>query len=151
MKELSFHKTLEEYYSIFIKINSLYSAFAKEKGLSYHALFVLYAIYHSEGGCSPKEICDKWLIPKQTVTSVLRIFDERGFVCYAASQQDRRAKVVLLSDEGRAYAQPMLDALYRIEAAAFETMGVEQVQQLVVCSRSFQEKMEEELKKHGNE
>ena len=151
MEELSFRKTLEEYYAIFIKINSLYSAFAKEKGLSYHALFILYAIYYSETGCSPKEICDKWLIPKQTVTSVLRTFDERGFVCYAASQQDRRAKVVLLTAEGRAYAKPLLDALYKIESAAFETMGAEQVRQLVVCSQSFQEKMAEELNKHGNE
>ena len=150
MKEKDFHQILEEYYAVFIKINGIYSAFAKEKELSYHALFILYAIYHSENGCTPKEICDKWLIPKQTINSVLRIFDKRGFVFYETCSQDRRNKKVMLSTEGLTYAKPLLDDLYSIEKAAFKKMGDETVNNLILCNRLFCEKMEEELKGNDN-
>lgn len=150
MNPADFHETLEEFYTVFIKINNLYSAFAKQKGMSYHALFVLYSIYHSEEGCSPSDICDKWLIPKQTVTSVLRTFDENGFVCYRTSDQDRRNKILSLSEKGTAYAKPILEDLYRLETAVFEKMGLSLVQQLVEGNRAFQKNMEEVLNHNGN-
>lgn len=150
MKEKDFHQILEEYYAVFIKINSIYSAFAKRKELSYHALFILYAIYHSKGGCTPKEICDKWLIPKQTINSVLRIFDKRGFVCYETCSQDRRNKKITLSAEGLAYTKPLLDSLYSVEKAAFEKMGDETVNNLVQCSQLFYEKMAEGIKENDD-
>lgn len=92
MDRLNFHQLLEEYYAVFMKANGLYSAFSKKQGLSYHALFILYAIDYSKSGCTPKEICDKWLIPKQTVNSVLRTFDKQGFVRYETCQNDKRKK-----------------------------------------------------------
>lgn len=151
MSGFDFHQILNEHYAMFIKINSIYSAFAKEKGLSYHALFILYAIYHSKDGCTPKEICDKWLIPKQTINSVLRIFDKRGFVCYETCSHDRRNKKVFLSVEGRGYAEPILNALYSAETAAFEKMGKETVQQLIYCNQLFYQGMAEEIERNENE
>ena len=125
MNQTDFHRTLEEYYAIFIKINGLYSAFARERGLSYHALFILYAIYHSGDGCTPTEISNRWLIPKQTVNSVLRSFDQRGFVRYETCPRDRRGKQISLTPAGREYARPLLEGLYAAETAALEKMGAE--------------------------
>lgn len=150
MMDTDYREALDAYYASFITINNLYSSWAKEKGLSYHALFILHSIYHSANGCSAKEICEKWLIPKQTVNSVLRIFDQHGYVCYQVQTQDRRNKMITLTEQGIEYAKPILDGLYRLETAALETMGAELVSQLIECNQRYQEKFAEAVADNVN-
>lgn len=45
---------LKELYSLWNGINGLYTKWAQKRGMSYYSVFVLYAIYNSEGKCCPK-------------------------------------------------------------------------------------------------
>lgn len=143
MEDKMIYKKLAEYYTSFNAINNLYSMWAKEKGLSYHTLFTLYAIYHSEGGCCQRIICEDWLIPKQTVSGVLKALEEAGYICCRALPQDRRNKLITFTDAGMEYAKPILEELYQLEKSVLEKMGEAMTQQMIEGNKIFYEKLRE--------
>ena len=71
-------RQLKEYYGFWNQTNALYTRWAKDHGMTCDALFVLYAIYSGGGNCRQKEICREWSMPKQTVSSILKNFEEKG-------------------------------------------------------------------------
>ena len=59
--------------------DELYAAVSKRHGLSYHTAMTLYALDQDEG-CTQKEIAKTWLIPKQTVNTVVKELERQGFL-----------------------------------------------------------------------
>ena len=53
-----------------IQFRGLYAAWSKEHGISYHELLVLYTI-RDQGFCTQKQICDSYLLPRQTMNHVI--------------------------------------------------------------------------------
>ena len=59
--------------------DELYAAVSKRHGLSYHTAMTLYALDQDEG-CTQKEIAKTWLIPKQTVNTVVKELERQGYI-----------------------------------------------------------------------
>lgn len=102
-------------------INDMYEKWAKRHGIGSCELFILCSL--SEGGHSQKEICDKWLFPKQTVCGIVKNFHGKGLVAERTSDADRRRKIVVLTEEGERYAKDILDGMRAAEELAMEKMG----------------------------
>ena len=120
--DIQYH--IKEYYSFWSKINNLYGKWAKEHDLSYHSLFVLYAIWDSKDNiCTQKKICDDWLFPKQNVNSILKKFEEKNYILLQSLSKDKRHKEILLTDEGRHYADKIFVELYNLEEKVMKHMG----------------------------
>ena len=145
MLQEEIRKHLDQYYTILNATNNLYSAWAKQKGLSYHTLLVLYALCRSGSGCRQSDICNDWMIPKQTVNSVLKSLEARGYVSYQVQPEDRRNKRVLLTPAGLAYAQPILEDLYRLEASALAEMPPETLRQIIDNDRQFYDGLKKQI------
>ena len=61
------------------RITELYGEWAKQHGMSYHAMITLYAL-NQDRKCTQKQIAEEWLIPKQTVNTVVKELERQGFL-----------------------------------------------------------------------
>lgn len=88
-------KQMKQMNSAISHITELYARWAKLKGISYGMLMVLYSINDLEI-CTQKDICLYWMLPKQTVLSVLVNLDKNGYVKIEQSEKNKKEKNIPL-------------------------------------------------------
>ena len=108
---------------------ALYGEWAKAHGMSYNTVMTLYALAQARG-CTQKQIAEEWLIPKQTVNTIVKELERQGYVRFEAGR-DLKEKLVCFTEAGRAYAESHLRDLYRIEERAMESLSQELRQAMV--------------------
>lgn len=118
-----------------IKFRGLYAAWAKSRGITYHELLVLYTI-RDQGFCTQKQICDSYLLPRQTMNHVILDLRKRGLLELNPEHCVGREKAFVLSEAGKQYAAPLLQELNQMETQAIQVFGQKQVQKMVeiVCA-----------------
>lgn len=114
---------IKEYYAFWLGLNKLYDDWAKSHSMSFHSLFTLYAIWENRSNCTQKTICEEWLMPKQTVNSVLKQFKDSGYIELLVNEKDKRNKLILLTKAGEAYAEEIISELFRLEEVVMQKMG----------------------------
>ncbi len=60
-------------------LSIIYEDYARKVGVSYNSLYILNAIQENEN-CTQKQICEKTLLPKQTVNNVITSFYKKGYI-----------------------------------------------------------------------
>ena len=100
MDDAVFLEKLRRYYALWREDNEIYGEWAQARGFSYFELMVLSSL--AEGGRTQRDICDQWSMSKQTVHSILRQFQARGWVTLETRPEDRRSKTVRLTAAGEA-------------------------------------------------
>lgn len=85
----------------------IYDDYARKCGVSYNSLYILNAILYTEN-CTQKLICDKTLLPKQTVNNVITSFFKSGYIELRELSENRRIKTIHLTKKGMDYAQTLL-------------------------------------------
>ncbi len=121
---------LNQYYDAWLQYNNVYEEWAKAHGLSVNCLLVLCAICDSGDGCTQKRISQKWLIPKQTISMVFKDLQRKGFVELSPLPEDKRNKTIRFTEEGKEYADTIVNALRKAELSVIEEIGVERMQLL---------------------
>ena len=126
-------KLLAEVNRAIIQFRGLYAAWSKEHGISYHELLVLYTI-REQGFCTQKQICDNYLLPRQTMNHVCSELRERGLLELSPEHCIGREKAFVLSSQGEKYAQPLLDAL--------NAFGQQNIQSMIKSVLSYDQALE---------
>ena len=108
------------------RIRRIYSAWAKAHGVNYNVLATLYTACYNDK-CSQKYICEEWGVPKQTVNTTCRELTASGVIEQIQSTDDRREICISLTEKGKAFAQPLVDELSKIEDRILSRMGREDV------------------------
>lgn len=114
---------IQAYNALWLDSSVLYREWAKAHDVSYFELLVILSL--TEGPCSQKEICQKWQIPKQTVNSILKNFLQNNWVKLTPAKEDKRNKIILLTQEGRAYMEPLAQKLADCECTVWVKLGEE--------------------------
>lgn len=138
-------KLLAEINRAIIQFRGLYAAWSKEHGISYHELLVLYTI-RNQGFCTQKQICDSYLLPRQTMNHVILDLRKRGLLELSPKHCIGREKAFVLSKQGKRYAQPLLEALDRMEMQALEAFGPQNMQAMVQAVLSYDKALEHAMK-----
>lgn len=138
---------LEKSYYYSNATNALYAEWGKKFGLTYDSLFVLYAIYYKSEPCCQKTICQEWSLPKQTVCSILKGFEKKGYICFVSNETDKRNKLIELTAEGLIFAQSSVERLGNIELAVVKKMGKEMMQAYLDTSALYYQCFKEEMQK----
>ncbi len=102
---------------IWQNIDSVYDYYAKQLGLNSTTLYLLQIVYTSEP-CTQKQICDIMMLPKQTVNTIVRDYQNKGLLETTESPEDRRHKHIRLTQQGKAYCQEIIPPLEEAEAYA---------------------------------
>ncbi|MGN0733722.1 MAG: MarR family winged helix-turn-helix transcriptional regulator [Emergencia sp.] len=126
--------------------NALYEVWAAWKNVNSKLLFVLYELDHGDY-ITQKMIADYTGIPKQTVNTVIRGLIADEYVTLTAGKNDRREKLVVLTEKGKKYAKEVLEPLYALEERVFAVMGEERVQQMIDTIFLFNTVFEKEMKR----
>ncbi|EQA01289.1 MarR family transcriptional regulator [Glaesserella parasuis] len=96
------------------QLSSIYASVAKQHQLTLNELHFLYSIGRY-GATSPTAIGDKWSLPKQTVTSVCKQLDQKGFLAFLPDENNKRSKLIALSASGKIFIDPIIARLTEAE------------------------------------
>ena len=119
-----------------IKFRGIYALWSKKHGIRYNELLVLYTI-REEGFCTQKQICDNYLLPRQTMNHVINDMCTRGLLELSPPNCIGREKAFVLSEKGKAYAAPLLDSLGKVEEQAIELIGQEHIQSMAKAFQTY--------------
>ena len=100
-----------------IKFRGIYSTWSCEHGNSYNEILVLYTI-REQGYCTQKQICDSYLLPRQTMNHVLMGLRNQGILQYCKEHSVGKEKAYSLTEQGREYATPFLESLDIVESSS---------------------------------
>ena len=109
-----------------IKFRGVYAAWSKKHEISYNEMLVFYTI-RDHGFCTQKQICDSYLLPRQTMNHVFAKLCAGGIIEVSSVYSIGREKAFILTDRGRTYAGPLINSLNCIEEKAIEMMGEERI------------------------
>lgn len=137
-------KLLADINNAIIKFRGIYSAWSKKNGITYNEMLVLYTIRDS-GYCTQKQICDSYLLPRQTINHVILDMEKRGILEVAKELGAGREKVFVLTEDGKKYAEPLLDSLNNFEAQAIENIGHDTLRTLAEGVMAYDEALSRAL------
>ena len=118
------------------RVDRLYYKWAKEHGISYNVLAVLYVAY-KDPESTQKVVSEEWSLPKQTVNTICKDLCERGYLTLEKSERDGRETRLVLTEAGRALAKPVVEELIGIESQILESMGENSVKALLGLFNQF--------------
>jgi len=119
-----------------IKFRGIYSQWSSAHDISYNEMLVLYTI-REKGFCTQKQICDSYLLPRQTMNNVIIGMRENGLLELSPENSVGREKAFVLTEKGEAYAQPLLDSMNSFEEQAVALLGDEKLAALTALMLEY--------------
>lgn len=122
---------------------SLYEWFARQYGLQHKSLQVLLWIrnYPEMTGkfVTQKLLTEKTYSTKQVVNAMIKTWQNKGYVELLENPQDRRQKLITLTQSGFNFASDIYYKLTKIEIAATETLTEEEKKLLMTLTVKYNE------------
>lgn len=134
------HTQSQRFWDAWRELDKLYERYARSQGLSYTSLCVLDEIWRAQASgeaLTQKVIGERTFLPKQTVNSIVGAFLRNGLVELAELPQDRRAKVVRLTEPGRRFAERVIVPEGEAEDEAFSEFSESEREQLLALLGRF--------------
>lgn len=122
----SLKNPLDQIGDISTKMLASYEIFAKNHQLSGNELAIFYALWVNESR-TQKQIADEFLLAKQTINTLCKHFEADGLIKSDVSESDKREKIMRLTDQGKAFAQPIIQKLLEQENQIIDEFGVKRV------------------------
>lgn len=127
-------------------LEMIYDYYARSAGISYTTLFVLNLISQYEV-CTQKIICERTMLPKQTVNNVIKKLIEQGYLQLEEIPDNSKSKRILFTKKGKEFAEPMIKHIQDAENTAMEQLS-ESHQEELLCimelyDQAFRKAMED--------
>ena len=120
------------------EVDHVIDRWIKKLGLNYNSYAVLYSLASSEDfKTTQKQICEDWMLPKQTVFNVCKEFREKGWIEFSESAVDKREKMMRLTADGKAKAEPVWQATQQLADKTFAKLGEKKTAQLFALLAEF--------------
>ncbi len=120
------------------EVDATMDAWIAKLGLGYNNFEVPHSLVAAENGqCTQKQICDEWLLPKQTVFNVCKEYKEKDWVEFSESAVDKREKMMRLTADGKAKAEPIWQATQQLADKTFAKLGEKKTSQLFALLAEF--------------
>ena len=112
-----------------IKYRGAYSAWAKSHGISYNKMLVIFTAMEN-GFCTQKNICESYLLPKQTINHVFVTMINEGELIEYPEKNVGKEKAYRLTEKGIEITTPLLNSVRTIEERAALNMGLKKLELL---------------------
>ena len=116
---------------------ALYDEYAKRNGMMMKTLLVVNVLFYAKDGMTQKEICQRTFQSKQTVNLITKNLLAENYVTVTEVPENRRNKIVQMTDAGRAYCEKVVRHITWAEDTAMSMLTPEQQRQLIDLSRTF--------------
>lgn len=134
---------------LYRRTDRLYYEISRECGLPESAYWVMYDIYVAGGQVPVRDIVAMSCASKQTINSAIRHLEGKGLARTEFCEGSRKAKLVCLTEDGRAFARERIEPACQAERRAFGALsGSEQAEMLRLMGK-YVEAVEAELDRIG--
>lgn len=131
------------------QIDNAVNQWIEKLGLTYNHFAVLYSLANAPNGqCTQKQIGYECYLPKQTVFNICKEYKQKGWIEFETSPNDKREKIMRLTPDGRATAEPILQKTLSISEQAFSDFGKKKTMQLFTLMREFSETFQKHINKY---
>ena len=118
-----------------------YALWCREKGINYHELLVWYS-FRNFGPCTQKQICEQYLLPKQTVHNIISDLKSKGYIYLQADEKNGRKKYIIPTASGEIYYHSIMDPLVTVEQSMVKQMGEKNLQTMTDLALHYGEILE---------
>ncbi len=116
---------------------ALYNEYAKSHGMLMNTLLVVNALFYAKDGLTQRDICERTFQSKQTVNLIIRNLLDEAYVTVEERKENKREKLVRMTDAGRAYCEKVVCHVTWAEDTAMSMFSPEEQKQLIDLSRTF--------------
>ena len=120
---------------------ALYDEYAKRNGMMMKTLLVANVLYYDtlyqKGGMTQKEMCSRTVESKQTTNVIIKNLLADNYVTVTEVPENKRNKIVQMTDAGRAYCEKVVRHITWAEDTAMSMFTPEEQKQLIDLSRTF--------------
>ena len=116
---------------------ALYDEYAKRHGMLMKTLLVVNVLFYAQEGMTQTEICRRTFHSKQTVNLIIKNLLADSYVTLAEVPENKRNKIVQMTDAGRAYCEKVVRHITWAEDTAMSMFTPEEQKQLIDLSRIF--------------
>ena len=102
---------------------ALYSRVASAFGLTTCEMWIYYFLLIDENGITQRDICNQMSFKKQTVNSAVSKLVKNGMLTLSAADGNSKNKILMLTPEGREFAQRTVNQLLEAELKAAKKFG----------------------------
>lgn len=133
--------------TLLFRIDGLYDQWAKRTGETGNTLAFFYAL-ESGRPYTQKQLSEQFLIPKQTLNSIVKDCVAKGYIRLTPSPENHREKLLCLTEAGQEYIDRFLAPLLAIEQYAVGQMeqacGDAVMKGLEIFCDAFRQQMDKE-------
>ncbi len=130
---------------------ALYDEYAKRNGMMMKTLLVVNVLFYAEDGMTQKEICRRIFQSKQTVNLIIKNLLAETYVTVTEVPENKRNKIVQLTDAGRAYCEKVVRHITWAEDTAMSMFTPEEQKLLIDLSRTFTKNLTRLVNQEGEE
>ena len=130
---------------------ALYDEYAKRNGMMMKTLLVVNVLFYAEDGMTQKEICRRTFQSKQTVNLIIKNLLAENYVTVTEVPENKRNKIVQLTDAGRAYCEKVVRHITWAEDTAMSMFTPEEQKLLIDLSRTFTKNLTRLVNQEGEE
>lgn len=120
---------------------ALYNEYAKAHGMLMNTLLVVNALFYARDGLTQRDICERTFQSKQTVNLIIRNLLNDAYVTVEERKENKREKLVRMTDAGRDYCEKVVRHITWAEDTAMSMFSPEEQKQLIGLSRTFTENL----------
>lgn len=136
---------MTEITALLLQVDDSYLRIAKEHGLTYNGLMMMYMAEEHEQ-LTQKQVCDGLFLSKSSVHSILTSLMDKGLLTLSGGR-NKKEKYIVMTDEGRKFMEPVDAETDRIENAGVRAVSEEDMNRFLKVSRAFANQMKEEANK----
>lgn len=120
---------------------ALYDEYAKRNGMLMKTLLVVNVLFYAKEGMTQKSICSRTFQSKQTVNLIIQNLLKEAYVTVEERKENKREKLVRMTDAGRAYCERVVRHITWAEDMAMSMFTAREQKQLIDLSRTFTENL----------
>ncbi len=110
--------------------NRIYGGFSAKQKYNYIESPILYSLLIFEN-VTQNDIVNEYSLPKQTVNNIVKKYETLGIVELKVDQNDKRKKIISLTEKGYEYISTQLNPLINRENEAAKELGSAKLKEII--------------------
>ena len=120
------------------KVNQVYEVWAGKHKLTLYEMLMFYEIFQKENmEITQKELSIKLEAPKTSVNSIIKKQLNAGYIEMRVNPQNKREKIISLTENGERYAEKLIRPLLQYEEEAVGMLEDREVETIIAAQNKF--------------
>lgn len=137
-------KLLSQFNGLYKEMDDVYHLLARHYGLSDCAMWIIYTLRETGGGCTQSRLCEILSMSKQTVNSALKSLEAAGHLRLMPVAGNQKSKQICLTARGKRFAASTTDNIAEMELRAFERFSAGEQAMLFRLLAAYVKQLEKE-------